>query len=125
MTRIAIDLNVRVRGNLTYSGFEDIEGERPDEGAPVRVHEPESGLVGTGRVIEVDKENELIYLEVDWASLGPQTLPLDWFMHTEGVFVLVEAPTCSFAAPSLFVAPSALAAPVGNGGGRMVGSLQE
>lgn len=70
MTRIAIDLNVRVRGNLTYSGFEDIEGEIPLDGV-VDVYEPESGVFGTGRVVEQDIEKRLVYLEVDWAKLRP------------------------------------------------------
>lgn len=69
MTRIAIDMNVRVRGNLTYSGFEDIEGDMAVEGAPVEVYEPESGIAGTGRIVELDRERELVYLEVDWAGL--------------------------------------------------------
>lgn len=68
MTRIAIDLNVRVRGDLTYSGFEDIEGTLPADGL-VEVYEPESGVRGRGRVVDVDDQAELVYLEVDWPGL--------------------------------------------------------
>ncbi len=75
MTRIAIDLNVRVRGNLTYSGFEDIDGEIPLDGI-VEVHEPESGVVGTGRVVEQDVDKRLVYLEVNWADLRPAPRPV-------------------------------------------------
>lgn len=71
MTRIAIDLNVRVRGNLTYSGFEDIEGDLPLDGW-VEVYEPESDIVGWGRVVEIDEDTRLVYLEIEWAALRPR-----------------------------------------------------
>ena len=35
-TEILIDPNVRVAGNETFSGFEDVVGEFPAEGASVR-----------------------------------------------------------------------------------------
>jgi hypothetical protein len=66
--RVAIDLNVRVRGNLTYAGFEDVDGGFwPDD--EVEVYERETGLVGTARVTEVDNKRQLVYLAVDWAGL--------------------------------------------------------
>lgn len=70
MTRIAIDPNVRVRGHLTYAGFEDVYGDLPLDGM-VEVFEPEAGICGSASVVEVDTENSLIYLEVDWASMRP------------------------------------------------------
>lgn len=79
MTRIAIDLNVRVRGNLTYSGLDDVEGSLPRNGL-VQVYEPESGLVGRGRVVEVDEDTQLVYLQVDWNSLhevSPFVVPVE------------------------------------------------
>lgn len=67
-TRVAIDPNIRVRGNGTYAGFEDVTGPIA-VGEEVEVYEPEGGLVGTGRVTEIDGSRELVYLSVDWASL--------------------------------------------------------
>ena len=66
--RIAIDLNIRVRGNGTYAGFEDVTGPIA-VGDQVEVFETESSLVGRGRVTEIDGERELVYLSVDWSSL--------------------------------------------------------
>lgn len=67
-TRIAIDPNVRVRGNGTYAGFEDVDGPIAIEES-VEVYEPESGLTGKGKVTEIDAERKLVYLSVDWSSL--------------------------------------------------------
>jgi hypothetical protein len=85
VTRIAIDLNVRVRGNLTYSGYEDIDGDLPSDGA-VEVYEPESGLIGLGRVVERDDERRLVYLAVDWSSLRARPA-LDFAIPGNGVIV--------------------------------------
>ena len=41
-TRMAIDLNVRVRVDQTYAGFEDVDGPLT-KGDTVRVYEPETG----------------------------------------------------------------------------------
>lgn len=70
-TRIAIDPNIRVRGNGTYAGFEDADGPLV-VGDIVEVFEPESGLAGQGNVADVDNERELVYLSVEWASLKPR-----------------------------------------------------
>lgn len=71
-TRVVIDPNVRVRGNGTYAGFEDVTGPIAlDE--PVEVYEPESGLTGEGRVTDIDADRELVYLSVDWSSLTEET----------------------------------------------------
>lgn len=86
MTRIAIDLNVRVRGNLTYSGFEDIDGDLPLPGMDVEVYEPESGMVGVGRVADLDEEHRLVYLQVDWAGLR---LPTATTVPGNGVLVQI------------------------------------
>jgi hypothetical protein len=67
-TRVAIDLNVRVRGQETYAGFEDVDGPLTT-GDKVRVYEPETGLTGTGVVTEIDDKHQLVYLAVDWAHL--------------------------------------------------------
>lgn len=68
-TRIAIDPNVRVRGNDTYSGFEDVAGELA-VGADVEVFVEETELVGQGRIAEIDPDRRLVYLSVDWSSLA-------------------------------------------------------
>ncbi len=47
-TRVAIDPNVRVRGNSTYAGFEDVDGPI-SVGEEVEVYEAEAGLTGIGR----------------------------------------------------------------------------
>jgi hypothetical protein len=68
-TRVAIDPNIRVRGNATYVGFEDVSGPiAVDE--VVDVYEPESGVSGEGRITEINSDKELVYLSVDWASLS-------------------------------------------------------
>jgi hypothetical protein len=73
-TRIAIDPNIRVRGNGTYAGFEDVTGPiKP--GDEVEVYEPESGLVGQARVTEIDAARELVYLSVEWSSLTDEAEP--------------------------------------------------
>ena len=68
MTRIEIDLNVRVRGNWTLAGLEDADGP-VRAGDMVEVFEQESGLVGKGQIQEIDVDRGLIYLSVDWKSL--------------------------------------------------------
>lgn len=69
--RIEIDPNVRVRGNQTFTGLGDIH----PPGAPVAIgddviaFESEAGIAGPARVTDVDREKELIFLAVDWASM--------------------------------------------------------
>lgn len=72
-TRVTIDPNVRVRGNGTYAGFEDVTGPIA-VGDLVEVYEAESSLVGQGRVTEIDVEPELVYLSVDWSSLADEAI---------------------------------------------------
>ncbi len=94
--RVAIDLNVRVRGNQTYAGFEDVDGGLAP-GDDVEVYEPESGLVGQGRVTDVDNKRQLVYLAVDWAALHEpnlaeaQTPPLTvWYRIRDAVLYVVH-----------------------------------
>ncbi|GAA1154476.1 hypothetical protein F4556_005002 [Kitasatospora gansuensis] len=82
MTKIRIDPNVRVRGNLTYAGLDDVTGELKEH-AEVEVYEPESGLAGHGHVEQIDLERGLVYVAVHWKTLsapqaqrGPATPPL-------------------------------------------------
>ncbi|ROQ96791.1 hypothetical protein EDE04_3260 [Streptomyces sp. 2132.2] len=67
-TRIEIDPNVRVRGNGTRAGLEDVTGPLRI-GLEVEVYEPESGLVGPGRVTEIDPAKQLVFLSVEWHQL--------------------------------------------------------
>jgi hypothetical protein len=72
---IVIDLNVRVEGDRTFAGFEDVLGGFVDDllpGVPVMVVEEESDLVGIATVERVDVVRQLIYLNVDWSSLVPR-----------------------------------------------------
>lgn len=77
--RIAVDLNVRVRGNQTYAGFEDVRIPRAaaddpvdlaviKPGTPVTAFEEETGITADAKVTAVDEEARLVYLEVDWSS---------------------------------------------------------
>lgn len=79
--RIAIDPNVRVRGNKTYAGFEDIQEagnlglSRPAHadgplfvGDKVLAAETEDGIVWDATVVDIDREHEFVYLAVDWGS---------------------------------------------------------
>ncbi|MEU5968898.1 hypothetical protein [Streptomyces globisporus] len=68
ITRIEIDPNVRVRGNGTRAGFEDVSGPLAVN-MMVEVFEPESELVGPARVTEIDTSKQLVFLSVEWASL--------------------------------------------------------
>lgn len=75
-TRVRIDLNVRVRGNGTYVGFEDVYGPVA-VGDLVHVFEPESHLEGEGRITEIDPAAQIVYLTVDWGSLCDRAIQLD------------------------------------------------
>lgn len=72
--RVAIDPNVRVRGNQTYAGLEDVQGTVV-AGSHVQVYEPESGLTGPAEVTEIDHERRLVYLAVDWGKLREPARP--------------------------------------------------
>ena len=74
-TEILIDPNVRVANNETFSGFEDVVGDFPEENMRVRVREPESNVVGEGVVTRIDENDKLVYIAVEWASLAPERLP--------------------------------------------------
>lgn len=72
-TRIEIDPNVRVRGNGTYAGFEDVTGDLV-MGDGVEVFESESGLHGTARITEIDVQRQLVYLSLEWSQLTDEPL---------------------------------------------------
>jgi hypothetical protein len=99
-TRVEIDLNVRVRGNDTFVGFEDVSGPiGVDE--DVEVYESESGVVGDGKITEIDGERELVYLSVDWSSLTEAKAPsggvtLDSTSPTQLLFVGEASTTTTF-----------------------------
>lgn len=75
LAEILIDPNVRVADNLTFSGFEDVIGDIPDEGDYVVVQEPEANLSTLGQVRRVDHCDRLVYLAVDWRALVPEWVP--------------------------------------------------
>jgi hypothetical protein len=74
-TEIMIDPNVRVAGNETFSGFEDVRGPMPVAGQHVVVREPEGDLIGAGVVTRLDQAARLIYIAVNWPSLVPDVAP--------------------------------------------------
>ncbi|MGV8874266.1 MAG: hypothetical protein ACOH2Q_17160 [Rhodococcus sp. (in: high G+C Gram-positive bacteria)] len=74
MTEIAIDPNVRVRNDETFSGFEDVKGDFPKVGDTVRVREPESNVVGAAKVTRISAADSLIYLAVEWDNLAEERL---------------------------------------------------
>jgi hypothetical protein len=90
---VEIDPNVRVRGNATYAGLEDVTG-RIEVGQEVTVRESEAGVLGTGRVTQIDAERQLVYLSVDWSllhlaaqeELDKATADAEWFAANAVVF---------------------------------------
>jgi hypothetical protein len=67
--RVAVDLNIHVRGDQTYAGLGDVTGS-PLAGDTVEVYEPSSGLAGDGVITEIDEDNGLVYLAVNQSSLA-------------------------------------------------------
>lgn len=74
VTRVEIDPNVRVHGNLGRAGLEDADGPLT-VGQDVTVYEPESGLTGPGRVVRIDTDKQLVFLAVQWSELRPAEAP--------------------------------------------------
>jgi hypothetical protein len=77
MKRIEIDPNVRVRGNKTFAGFEDVQEHGQltrtrlrdvpvTAGEAVLAWEPEDNIVTDAVVVDVDEEKRLVYLAVEW-----------------------------------------------------------
>jgi hypothetical protein len=97
-SRVRIDLNVRVRGNGTYTGLEDVFGPIA-VGDIVEIFEPESSLAGPGRITDIDFETRLVYLTVEWASLRETDSKADDWMTQRG-----PVETWSAATPPLHVA---------------------
>lgn len=80
LKRVIIDQNIRLsfgdKNDATYSGYEDVIGEelpRPKE--HVYVVEIESGLTGHARVLGMDTEKRLLFLDVDWNTLSKSSTP--------------------------------------------------
>lgn len=73
LMRIAIDPNVRVEGNQTYGGFEDLFGDVDvlQVGDWLTVMCQETDIEGNAKVTRIDHESRLIYLAVDWKTLAP------------------------------------------------------
>lgn len=68
---VAIDPNARDVDNTTFTGFEDVSGNRiPLAGELVTAREPDSGAVAGAVVTRVDYAARLIYLRVNWAELS-------------------------------------------------------
>lgn len=77
---ITIDLNLRTDGGLTLAGLEDVQGDAVVAGDDVVVREVESDLISTGRVVRVDDERRLVYVDVDWDAMrfaSPEPLMLE------------------------------------------------
>jgi hypothetical protein len=68
LSRVEIDPNVRVRGNQTFSGLENVYGPIAI-GQAVQVFEPEANIVGDAWVSDIDNDKGLVYLRVMWSSL--------------------------------------------------------
>lgn len=64
--RLQIDLNRRTVDNLTPARY---HGPTPRVGEPVLVFEPEDGVRADGRVMRVNNDRNLAYIEVDWSSV--------------------------------------------------------
>lgn len=69
-----IDPNVRVSGNLTYVGFEDLQNQdlsitSLSPGVIVKVIELETRFGGIGEVVRIDYNTKLIHLNVRWQDL--------------------------------------------------------
>jgi len=67
LVRVEFDPNVRIHGNGTYVGFEDVRGV-VQLGDDVLLYEPEEGIEVHGRVTMIDPSKEIIYFSVDWQS---------------------------------------------------------
>jgi hypothetical protein len=68
--RIRIDPNVRVRGNQTFSTFDDCD-RIPAVGDQVTAYEDEDGIEGPAVCTGIDEDKRLVYLRVDWSALLP------------------------------------------------------
>jgi hypothetical protein len=73
---VCIDLNVRVRGNQTFTAVADADGPLV-EGQGVEVYESESEIYGPATVTEIDRTKGLVYLAVEWAKLREAVITLD------------------------------------------------
>jgi hypothetical protein len=76
MTRVRIDLNVRVRGNQSFTRLANADGPLA-EGQAVEVYESESEIFGPATVTEIDRTKGLVYLAVEWAKLREAVITPD------------------------------------------------
>lgn len=103
--RVEIDPNVRVRGNQTFSTFEDCD-RIPAVGEPVIVYESEAAIEGPAVVTGLDEGKRLVYLDVDWSSLTCRTCRDEGFAcesHPERPWEGAAAPPvgCDCGAPGI------------------------
>lgn len=76
MNRVRIDPNVRVRGNQTFSGFEDCDDQDLEILDIVEAYEEESGVHASAVITDVDHVSRLVYLKLDWSDLAwPESVP--------------------------------------------------
>lgn len=68
LSRVEIDPNVRVRGNQTFTGMDNVYGPIA-VGQAVQVFESEADIIGDGWVTDIDTKKNLVYLRVVWSSL--------------------------------------------------------
>lgn len=68
---VDIDLNVRVRGGQTFSGFEDVSPDASalSVGDKVGLTCDNLPIIGEATVADLDHEKRLIYLSVPWGDL--------------------------------------------------------
>jgi hypothetical protein len=110
--RIAIDPNVRVRGNGTYAGFEDVQWALTgltglQVGDAVEVFERESDLTGEGRVTEIDLAKRLVYVSVEWSTLRPRVEPPQKVPARPSLVILQGGAAGGADSPGFYFAPSA------------------
>ncbi|KAB1110783.1 MULTISPECIES: hypothetical protein [Micromonospora] len=74
LARVEFDPNVRVYGNGTYAGIEDVHGV-VSLGDEVVLYEPENQIEVQAWVTEIDLHSKLVYFKVDWSSLRAMEEP--------------------------------------------------
>lgn len=69
LTRVEIDLNIRVRGRQTFACLKDDVHGPLVVGQAVEVFESESDIYGPAVVTDIDRKKGLVYMAVEWAKL--------------------------------------------------------
>lgn len=73
--RIAIDPKVRINGQLTFAGFDDVEGNHiPKVGEAVTVYVPGTNREASALVTSI-LGGELVYLAPAWLQLDGKNFP--------------------------------------------------